>query len=1152
MKITIIAVFILVTTGLLTAKANKIKAHILNEKISVNFESENLSSAIKKLESKTTNAFAYNDFFLGLKDIKVRPKSFENRSLSEVLKFLFKGTNVRFREEAGKLLLTKQALDETVTIKGRVVEAANGSVISGLSVIGKDRRLLATTNAEGSFSITVEEGTEISFEMLGFKPNKRLALVSEANWVIRMEDSFNELNEVVVTALGIEREEKALGYAITTIKGEQLTDAVSGNWTDALSGKVAGLNLVRSNSGPTGSNKIILRGENNLTGDNEALIVLDGVVINNGSGRRTAIQGETVYGVGSDNMPADYGSTINDINPEDIESVNVLKGPGAAALYGQRGANGAIIITTKSGNSSRKGLGITFNSNTSLESVNRWPDLQFEYGQGLDGSAYYSYGATVDGSSTSGTSSAYGPRFDGQNFFQWDPVTQRVGTERTPWVPYTNKIREFFDVGQTFTNSVSVDGGTDKTSARFSATNVKNSWITPNTGYGRNSIALSVNSKVNNKLTISSKVNYNNKFSDNLPGAGYGNQSLMYWFIFWQPNADLDGLKNYWVNGQEDRRIHYPFSTFPENPYAVSYEFINRSNRNAITGNVQANYNFTEELSLLLRTSIDFGYEERSQERPYDAGSRLPKGSYRTQNIYSQEVSSDFLLKYNKKVTKSFDLAASIGGSILSNNYIKNEIRADSLTFPGLYTVANAAGPLVSLPDKSRYNINSFYGLLSLGYKDYLYLDLTGRQDWSSVLATPTRTDNVGFFYPSANLSFIASEILNLPKSFSFAKLRASISSVGSGGTTPYRTSYNYNTAGGGLYPGGALQNPTSLPNPDLKPLATTTVEFGTDIRMFNNRLNLDVAVYKGNTKNQILTRIVDRSSGYNAVLINAGKVSNQGVEVALGGTPVSIKNGFRWNTNFIFSSNANKIEELADSSVVLRTGPVGGGQIVAKVGGSMGDLYGRGYVRSPDGQVVYDETTGFAKITTDVVYLGNTIPKFRTSISNDFSYKGFRLNVLFDAQVGGVSHSLTNYKLAEQGKTKVTLPGRYNGIIGNGVIQNADGTYRQNDIITFDIDEYYRSHMGIDNAEGSTFKTDFIKFREARFDYTFTPKLNKMLGLQRTSIGVYGRNLYIWSPWPIFDPEFGTLAGTDIVSGFETGQFPSTRTFGINLTIGI
>lgn len=274
-------------------------------------------------------------------------------------------------------------------------------------------------------------------------------------------------------------------------------------------------------------------------------------------------------------------------------------------------------------------------------------------------------------------------------------------------------------------------------------------------------------------------------------------------------------------------------------------------------------------------------------------------------------------------------------------------------------------------------------------------------------------------------------------------------------------------------------------------------------------------------------------------------------MELAVNGTPVATSNGFRWTTNIVFSANSNRIRELADSSVVLKTGPVGGGQIVAKVGGSMGDLYGRGYVRSPGGQVVYDATTGVALISQEVKYLGNTIPAWKLGFTNDFTFKQFHLNLLFDGQYGAVGHSLTHYKLAEQGKTTNTLPGRYNGIIGNGVVMRPDGKYRPNDVIATDIDEYYRSHYGIDNAEGSTFRTDFIKFREARIDYTLSPKLTKKLGLQRANFGIYGRNLYIWSKWPMFDPEFGTLSGTDIVQGFEIGQFPSTRTVGVNLVVG-
>lgn len=1142
--------FVAILTLLLPLAFMPAKAQTVNDKrITFGANDISLREAFQQVEKLGDVSISYNNSQLDDKRKVTIVRT--ARTVQETLELLLRGTTFTHTVSGGRNILIVPKTDRG-RIVGKVVDE-KGDVLPGATIRISSANVSAVSLTDGSFSLNVAPGTytlEVSF--ISFETLRRPNVVVRANGAttlnLALRPASNSLTEVTVTALGIKREKKSLGYATTDIKGEQLTNAISGNWTDALSGKVAGLNLIRSNSGPAGSNKIILRGENNLTGDNEALIVVDGVVINQGSGRRTANAGETAYGVSSDIMPADYGSNLNDINPEDIENVTVLKGPGAAALYGQRGANGAIIITTKTG-ARHQGLGITVNSNTSFESVNRWPDLQYEYGQGTAGNRYYSFGASADGVSTSATSSAYGPKFDGQSFFQLDPVTQAQGATRTPWVPYKNQIRQFFETGQTFTNSISIDGGTDKTSARFSATNVTNKWITPNTGYGRNSLSLSVNSKVNDKLIISSNVIYNNKHSDNLPGAGYGNQSLMYWFIFWQPNADLNALKNYWRNGQTDKQIFYPFSSFPENPYAVSYEFINRSTRNSVTGNVQSTYAITKALSLQLRATLDMGYEQRAQERPYDAGSKYPKGSYRTQNIFSQEAGGDFLLKYNKKVSTDFNVTATAGGSMLRNSYNRDEVRADSLVYPGVFSLANNAGPLITAPFRSQYAINSFYGLVSTSFKDYLYLDLTARQDWVSTLATAQRTDKVGFFYPSASLSFLASEAFTLSKAFDYVKLRASVAGVGSGTTNPYQTTFNYVTAGSTF--NGGLQNPRTLANPDLEPLRTTTYEIGTEVRMLSNRLGFDIALYSGNTKNQILNRTVDQSSGFNQAVINVGKVSNRGVEVALNGTPFRNNRGFNWTINATFTSNKNTIRELADSAVVLRAGPTGGGQIVAKIGGSMGDVYGRGYMRSPDGQVVYDASTGFAKLADNVVYLGNTMPKWKTSMGHDFRYKQFHLNVLFDAQFGAVAYSLSNYKLAEQGKTTITLPGRYNGIIGKGVLQNPDGSYRTNDVIATDVDGYYRSHYGIDNAEGNTFSTDFIKFREARFDYTLNPTFTKRIGVQRATIGVYGRDLFIWSNWPVFDPEFGTLAGSDIVQGFEVAQFPSTRTFGFNLVLG-
>lgn len=1035
-------------------------------------------------------------------------------------------------------------------VSGVVTNPADNKPIPDVNIQVKGTNRGTTTNAQGAYSILAAEGETLVVSAIGFKIQEyKVGKSDRLN--LQLLSTSTELEGVVVTALGIKREEKALGYATTVVQGEQLTDAMASNWTDALSGKVAGLNLVRSNGGPSGSNKIVLRGETNLTDGaaNEALIVVDGVVMNLGSGRRTANAGELTYGTGSDNMPADYGSGFNDINPEDIESVTVLKGPGAAALYGERASGGAIIITTKSGASKKKGWGVSLNSNANIEQVNRWPDFQWEYGQGLNGANYYSYGTTEDGPSTSGTSSAYGPRFDGQFFYQWDPVTQQRGTERTLWRPYKEKLFNYFQTGTTLNNTISLEGGTEKTSARFSFSDFRNKWITPNTGMNRNNLALSVNTKVNDKLQIAAKINYNNRFSDNLPGAGYGNQSIMYWFMFWMPSADLDWLRNYWVNGQEQRRIAYPFSTFPENPYAIAYEFLNASNRNGFNGNVQATYNFTKDLSLMVRAGTDFSFEDRQQRRPYDAGSRLPKGSLREQSIFSQETVIDFLLRYQKKVNSDFDFSFTLGGSMLDNNYRRDQIRADSLTIPGLYSFANSAGVLFTTPYRAQFSINSIYGLGTLSYKNFLYFDATNRIDWSSTLSTPNRTNPDYFLYPSANLSFILSEVAQLPASVDFAKLRFSASSVGSSSTNPYRTSFNYDPASEQF--GGSLTNPLLLANPNIRPLNTTTYELGANVKMFKKRLDVDVAVYTGTTKDQIITRVIDRSSGYSSALINAGAVNNRGFELSVNATPVNRKNGLKWTTTLVFSTNRNRITELPDSSIILRTGPVAGGQIVAKVGGSMGDLYGRGYVRSPDGQVVYDENTGYAKIQDEVVYLGNTIPRYRVGLTNDFRYKQWRFNFLFDAQMGAVAHSLMHYKLAEQGKTTNTLPGRYNGIIGNGVIQDADGKFVPNNVIATNIDEYYRSHWGIDNAEGNTFSTDFVKFREARIDYTIKPALLKKLGLQRATFGVYGRNLFIWSPWPMFDPEFGTLAGTDIVTGFEIAQFPSTRSLGINLILG-
>ncbi|MFA6247215.1 MAG: SusC/RagA family TonB-linked outer membrane protein [Mucilaginibacter sp.] len=1126
---------------LLVTGALSLKAAAQDTKLTFTGSKVTIASIIDRLQTVYKYKVSYD---ADLNTARTVDLSSTSISLNELLKRVEDQAGVDIKTIGTNLAIKKLDL---INISGVTYSADDNQPLAGVNIIDAGKHLLGITDVNGKFNIKVSSGKNVTFTMLGFQPQVLVYTKATIDAKVIMSVASNALTEVVVTALGIKRDEKALGYAVTKIKGEQLTNALSNNWTDALSGKVAGLSLIRSNGGPAGSNKIILRGESNLTGENDALIVVDGVVINHGGGRATGSGSNAYLDAES---PIDFGSGLNDLNPEDIEDVTVLKGPGAAALYGQRGANGAIIITTKKGRI-RKGIGVTLNSNTAIEQISRWPDYQYEYGQGAAGESYYSFGNTSDGASTRSTSSAWGPKFDGQSYFQYDPVTHTGGTTRTPWVAYPDARKSFFETGKTFTNSVTLDGGTDKTSVRFSATNVHNTWIIPNTGYDRNSVALSADQKVTDKLQISAKINYTNKTSDNLPSTGYNNQSLMYWNMFWVPNGNLDWLKDYWLPGKENIAQSYPFSSFPDNPYLITNQMLNKSNRNDLLGNIQATYSFTKDLSLMVRTALTSSFDQRSQQRPYDT-EKFRKGMYRTQDIYSQEINSDFLLRYNRKISKDFTASVSVGGSMLTNNYNRDEMRADSLLYPGVFTLANKAGVLVALPYRSKYKINSFYGLATVGFKDYLFMDITGRNDWNGVLASANSIKNVSFFYPSVNLSAIVSEIFQLPKFISYAKVRGSYASVGSGGQDPYLTSYNY--LPNSTFPGG-LVNPTLVTNPDLRSLRTTSAEVGADVRFFNSRLGIDIALYKSHTKSQILRNGLDPASGYNEAVINAGDVENRGIEIQANGAPLQNKNGLNWNITYTFSANSNKIVSLTDGlPLTLQTGPANRGAIVAQVGGNMGAIYGLGYQRAPDGQIIYEN--GYPKLTDSTKYIGNAIPKWKMSIGNQFRYKQFSASFLFDAQYGAVGYSLTAAILGEQGKTENTVPGRYNGIIGNGVIRNPDGTYRKNDVVAESIYTYYNAHFGRDNVEGTTYSTDFIKLREARLDYALPPKVLSVLGLQKATIGLYGRDLFTITKWPAFDPEFGTLTlnaqGTSTIArGFELGQFPSTRTFGFNLTVG-
>lgn len=1030
-------------------------------------------------------------------------------------------------------------------VTGTVISSDDKVPLPNVSIQVERSSRGAVTNEKGQFTILAGTGETLTFSGIGFSVYT-VTLQAQAHLNVVLVPASNQMDSVVVTALGIRREEKALGYSITSVKGTELTDAISNNWTDALTGKVAGLNLVKSGAGPAGSNQIILRGETSLTGDNSALIVVDGVIISGGSGTMTG-QGSGNYQ--SSDAPVDFGTSLADINPNDIESVSVLKGPGAAALYGARGANGAIIITTKKGKAGQRGIGVSLNSNVSVGFINRWPDYQNEFGQGVGGGdLYYSYGQSEDGPSTLSTSSAWGPRFNGQMYYQYNPDSAYYRIKppaRTLWRAYPNNKKDFFDPNITFTNSISASGGNDKTTFRLSYTNAHNKWIVPNTGYNRNALALQASHKVTDKLSVSTNINYNNKTSDNLPTSGYNNQTIMYFIRGITPNMDLNWFKEYWRPGRENIEQTTPFSNLLDNPYFQAYEISNGQNRNGVIGTAQANYRFIPELSLMVRTALDLQYDARNQIRPFDTY-RYPQGYYRETNIYTQETTHDFLLQYNRVKKATIRYGVNVGGALMDNKYIRDDLFTQRLTYPGIYNFANSAEALTASPRRQAYSVNSLYSLVNASYKEFLFVDGSIRADWASTLVSPQRKEVKPFYYPSLNASFIISEAVNLPKVINYWKLRASYASVGSGGTRPYLTSYTYNIAENFT---SGLRNPAFIPNEGLRYENTTSYELGTDFRMFKNRLTFDITVYNSNSYNQILEVPIDPSSGYASQIINAGEVRNKGLEIQFEGKPLVRKDGLNWRIYGNFSTNDSKIISLpnAEGTVVLSTVYGSRGTIEARVGGRFGDMYGFGYNRAPSGEIIY--SNGLPTYSEDLLYLGNVNARFKGGLGTEFSYKNFRLNILFDGQKGGIGYSLTHAVLMEEGKLKKTIPGRYNGIIGNGVVSNGDGSFSPNTVVA-EAQPYYYAHFNRDNLESNVFSTDFIKFREFRLDYTIPQNVVRKIGLQRAVFGIYGRDLFMITNWPAFDPEFGSLNGSGIQKGAEVAQFPSTNTLGVNLSI--
>lgn len=1025
------------------------------------------------------------------------------------------------------------------TISGTVSDSLK-QTLPGVSVKLKGTTVSTVTDAKGKYTIvspaTQGKNGSLVFNYIGYKPAE-VTIKGRSSINVTLHDDAVTLKNVVVTALGIKREEKSLGYSAQTVKENAVKDAKTNNWVNSLSGKVAGLTIQGTGAGPMSSSRITLRGESSLNLDNnQALIVVDGVPVS------SKITGTGFSSHLSADSPVDYGSAVSDINPDDIEKITVLKGPGATALYGSRAAGGALIITTKSGVRKGKGLGITYNMNVSMDDVNRWPDYQFEYGEGRT-SDYYSYMNSPDGVNTATTVAAgraWGPKFNGQMYYQYDPNSaDGKASQPTPWLADKNYISDFFRTGKTVSNSVSIEGGSENSSARLSITHMKNDWILENTGFQRLNASLSVNQKVSEKLKVAGKINYTNKSSDNLPAAGYNNQSLMYFLIIGTtPNIRADWFKPYWEPGLEGVQQKRSFNPGPDNPYLDLYEMLNKMNKQGVLGNLSATYEINPKMDLILRSGVDLAYESRQQQRPFSM-TKYPRGMYREQNVFNYEVNTDFLLNYRDKITDDISYSLSGGANAMRQTYDFSGMYADQLAQPGIYQISNSLDQAVADPQKSKKAINSIYGLTQFSYKEKVYLDITGRNDWSSTLPY----GNNSFFYPSVSSSFLLTEILPLPSAISFAKLRLSWAQVGND-TRPYQTDRYYDKVNG-----NSFTNSSTLFNADLKPEITSSYEGGLDFRMFKSRLGIDLTLYNNNSRNQILAIPLDPVSGYSNALVNAGLINSKGIELALSGKPI-VNKSFGWNTTLTWSRNRSYVRELADgitNQVIYSHGS--NVSIEARVGGRMGDMYGRGFQRSPEGEIVYSSVGLPAALDPVARKMGNAFADWKAGWLNEFSIKSVRISVLLDGQKGGDIYSQTNHKNNTLGKTKVTLPGRDEGITGKGVVLNtATGQYSPN-TVTVPASSYYDNYYAITNAETNIFDASFIKVREVRVEFNLPRKMVQRMGMSQTSIAVYGRDLFNFTKFPGFDPEGGNLNNGTLTPGVELAQFPSTRTMGANLT---
>ena len=1063
---------------------------------------------------------------------------------------------------AVSLLLYLQ-VDAQKTVQGTVFDQANNTPLIGVSVIVDNTDVGTVTDVNGYYTIRLsDQQTKLTFSYIGYED---LTLdVNEENLSAVYLSAGFELDEVVVTALGLERTTKGLGYMVQQLNASSVNQVQATNFLDNLNGKIAGVNVI---SGPTGvgsSSKITIRGEASFT-NNNPLFVVDGTPVNNNS----IINNTSDAAAGFQEV--DFGNGAMDINPNDIASVSVLKGPGAAALYGTRAANGVIIINTKDGSNS-PGLGISFNSSTFVESAFRLPKFQNNFGQGNNGEFEFVNG--LGGGVNDNITYSYGPELDaGLNIPQFDsPVTLPNGQvvrggdvavhgglpiTPTPFNSNPDNLKNFYETGSTTINNLSFSGGYERGNYRLSLTDLNSNSIIPGVNFKRKSAAVKITFNPVKQLKIGTSINYMRSQSDNRPSNGYGSENIGYSLVAWLGRqSNLSSLQDYWQPGLEGVQ-QYSFNyTFFDNPYFILLENRNTLGRDRVFGNLYATYAFTDKLSLTVRSGMDYSDELRKFRRAFSTN-RFKNGGYAENTVTFREVNTDFLLNYRSKVgVFTYDLSA--GGNRMDQNATNAQIQANALAQPGVFKLSNAASPLEIFEFESSKRINSFYGLAKFGYKDMLFLDITGRNDWSSALATTTSTDNTSFFYPSASVSVVLSKMIDMPKRISFAQLRASWAQVGND-TDPYKTNgvFLAQTPFSGQ---PTFSDQSSLPNFNLIPEQTSSVEFGADVRFFDDLVQLDFTYYNARTENQILSLPIAISSGYNERVLNGGAVRSEGIE-AIVGLRLFNNSKINWSAALNFSRNVSTVESLPDGAerINLAYSRVydNENQTVwyqVREGDRIGDLWGTGYQKNENGDYLIGED-GRLLVDNNLIKLGNANPDFILGLTNNVSFKKFNFNFVMAWHRGGEIVSRTQALAGVAGQLAETGFRPDEGLIHEGVqnVGTEDNPQYVPNTTAVPAESFYRQFYDRNHEENNTFDASYIKLREASLSYMLDKSQLSgtfLNGFENIKISLIGRNIFAISQNPHFDPEQFAVQGQNFLGGVEDISYPSTRSIGLSLNL--